>query len=778
MLIARRFLSSMTCVALCSHAATANANGDQSPTAITTPTCMAATERCIAPEDRINNINELPITIEADRVEAQTNDKSLYTGDVVIKQGYRLLRADKIELTAPNDDLVAEGNVYLYDGDLILSSTKLQSNLATEASTLENATYNLMCTDGRGEAKRVFKNGTTFYLLEDGTYTTCPDGDNSWRFSAGRIEKQDGDIFADLYNARFEVLGAPILYLPYLRVPVESGRLTGFLYPSFSVNDTDGITVDTPFYWNIAPQADVTITPTYMSKRGMFLSVEPRYLTDLGSGSLTLEYMGKDRQYEEFTKSWGVNWRHYGVDNHWKYSANYSKVSDVDYFNRHPDSTIGNREENTLLQTGEVSYRTDAWTTELTVRDFQPLSNDISVYRLLPQLSFNYYQPEADLGLEFYFPAQISNFTTDGLNKPDAIRVNMAPTLIVPYNSPALTATAEAKLFVTYYDQSNIENVIGYNGERLSDYITRTVPMVRLHSGVTLEREGSIWGNGYTQTLEPQLQYLYIRDVDQSGIYNPVNYAGGGYDTARLQTDYHGLFRANQFTSIDYINPANQFTLGASTRFFDEGYKERFNLSFGQIYYIERPTIFNDLSVNYSAWAVESELNVFDRLFVRGSLEYDSNLNDIQFGNAVVEYRDNQWFAQASYRFVSRDYIAGAIGVQNLDLITKDGISQVGLITSFPITDKIRAQGQYFQDLTQNLLIENQFGITYRSECWVIGFSYNKYLLARNNINESAIYDNNVTLSFSLLGLGANAGFGNTANGNALGYINPFGLKN
>lgn len=76
-------------------------------------------------------------------------------------------------------------------------------------------------------------------------------------------------------------------------------------------------------------------------------------------------------------------------------------------------------------------------------------------------------------------------------------------------------------------------------------------------------------------------------------------------------------------------------------------------------------------------------------------------------------------------------------------------------------------------------MLENQFGFTYRSDCWVIGLSYNEYLLSRSNINNDARYDNSVSLSFSLLGLGDGAGFGySTASGNALGYRSPFGLKN
>ncbi len=780
-LTARTCLSTMIWLALCGQSMSQETDTKQdqktAPSRLNS-TCKKAEFGCLSDQQKTKNINDAPIAIVSDYAESQGDKTSHFRGNVIIKQGHRTVKAETATLTQPENVIIAKENIFFHDGHVAIDGEDLEYHLDTEKSTLSRAKYKMMCTPGRGEAKKVFKNGTTFYQLEDGTYTTCPDEDDSWRFKAGRLEKKEGDLFADLYHARFEVLDTPILYLPYLRVPVEDGRLTGFLFPSFGWNDTDGFELETPFYWNIAPQLDMLITPKYMTNRGLFTSFEPRYLTQYGEGGLIYEYMGSDKAYD-VEKSWGINWRHSGIKNHWKFNADYSQVSDISYFTRHTDSRIGNREDNTLLQTMGVSYRNTNWDTSLNVRNFQALSANASVYKLLPQLSFNYYRPDIYKNIGFNLPTQISQFTTNNKLKPDSLRIDLQPNFILPYSTPWLSATAEGKLFYTYYEQSNIDFVTGLNGEKLEKQVSRLVPMTRLHTKIILERNSDFLGNAYTQTLEPQLQYLYIKDVNQTHIYNPVNYAGGGYDTARLQTDYYGLFRANQFSSIDYINPANQFTFGASSRFFDDQYKERFNIAFGQIYYLDRNSLNQDKNFDYSAWAMESELNLFDQFSVRGSVEYDSNLSNLQFGNLTAEYRKGSFFAQTSYRYVSKDYISSTIGINNLDLITEDGISQLGLVTGFPITNKLRLSGQYFHDMTQDLMLENQIGLAYTSACWVIGLSFNQYLLARSNINQPAKYENNFSLSFSLLGLGANAGFGySTANGNTLGYRNPFGLKN
>lgn len=776
-------LSSMIWLGIYAPAMAQEINQDKLPKHILdNQTCQSPEYSCFSANKKKTDINNEQIIISADKLTGQPNNQSVYEGDVVIKQGHRTLKADTITLVQEKEEniVTANGNVYFHDGQFAINSKKMTGNLQTKDSELVDVTYNMLCSSGRGEAKKIFKNGTVFYQLEDGTFTTCPDGDDSWRFSAGRIEKEDGNIFADLYHTKFEVLDTPIFYLPYLRVPVEDGRLTGFLYPSITLNDRNGIEVETPFYWNIHPQVDATIRPRYMSKRGLFLSVEPRYISQYGNGDLVLEYIGNDKEFDASEKSWGINWKHSGINGHWQYNTNYSKVSDIGYFSRYTDSRVGSRQDNTLLQTGEVSYRDYNWDTSINVRSFQPLNPNTSVYRLLPQVSANYYQPDLWNAVHLKLPIQLSKFDTLNNNsKPDALRLHFEPTVTIPYDLTWLTASAEGKLLYTYYDQSNINQVVGIENEKLDAQVSRVVPSMRLHAMMTLERNLDLWGNAYTQTLEPQIQYLHIKNVDQSNIYNPVNYANGGYDTARLQTDYYGLFRSNQFSSIDYINPANQITMGAATRFFDQNNRERFNLAFGQIYYVDRPKDINEGVFNFSAWAMESELNLNDNLLVRGSLEYDSNISELQFGNATLEYRQSDFFAQTSYRYVSKNYIASTIGSTNLDLITKDGISQVGLVTGFSITDNIKFDGQIFYDLTQDMMLENSVRLTYRSDCWVIGIGYNEYLLTRSNINSPAIYDNNLAFSFSLLGLGANAGFGySTARGNTLGYRNPFTLRN
>ncbi|WP_369917599.1 LPS assembly protein LptD [Photobacterium sp. GB-50] len=766
---------------------------------------------CIAPKDRKEDTKNTPIHIEADNVQAKNEHKAVYSGDVIVQQGTRTIAADTVTLQQPQNIVTAKGNVYYHDGGIEMEAKELHSDLNTKDSQMDDAVYRMTCQPGRGDAEQIDKknvDGTQFYKMKDGTFTTCPEGDKSWRFAAGSLERDGDSPFADLYNARFEVLNVPVFYLPWLRIPVTDERMTGFLYPTLTYGSRNGMEYEAPFYWNIAPNYDLTITPKYMNHRGLQTTAKFRYLNELGEGQVVGEYMGHDKKadYVDYQladnkpntgKYWGFQWTHSGIiDKNWLVDIDYSKVSDYKYFERGLDSSIGEREDNNLLQTAEVSYRNANWDTMLMVRDFQLLkdpeeaessTDNRSPYRLMPQLSSTYYKTDLGYGLDFKMPMSISKFENSSIFKPDADRITFEPTLTLPYATPWWSVTTQAKVNYAHYNQDKKELSKNSDFDALKDSVNRVVPEFRVNSSLYFERDTSILGSHYTQSLEPQIQYLYVKNVDQDGIYNPFDYIGGGYDSTRLQQDYYGLFSDRTYSGNDYIAPANQFTVGASTRYFDEDFKERFTLSMGQIFYIDKPVnqgTDNKEAKSYSATAIETEFNLDDNLFLKSAMQYDSSENDIQQGNVTVEYRNGGVFVQPSYRYVSSDYLTKYVNNPNPVISgtkdKRDGISQLGLSIGFPVSDNVDVKADYYQDMNVNKMLESKVGFTYTSACWMIGLSYNRY--AKDAISQDFTeYDSNVTFSFSLLGLqGAGPSFGQSSDdgGNILSYGDPFTLNN
>ncbi|NAZ92648.1 LPS assembly protein LptD [Vibrio toranzoniae] len=748
---------------------------------------MPSIDQCLI-EPAAENETQLPAHVESDRLEAINGDKAIYSGDVRVTQGNKTILADNVTLHQQENIVVAEGNVNFSDGQIKSVSDRATNNLTTDEMTLENTDYEFLCEPGRGNAVYVSKTGKAVYEIEDGSITSCPIGDNAWRLRASSISVDQDEEQATFYNPRFEIQSVPVFYLPYLTVPVGDTRKTGFLYPTVSYGSSDGFEAEVPVYWNLAPNYDLETTFKYMQERGTQLNSKFRYLSDFGSGSIKSEYLPDDKKYEEKGDRWGAQLEHSGIfQQSWLFELDYSKVSDIDYFTDVNSSSIGNREDGQLLQEGQATYRSQNWDASVLVRDFQVLTTTNNLpYRLMPQLEYNYYAPEVMEYLDFDMISHVSIFDTDAKGKPSATRVHVEPGITIPVGNTWGTWTTEARLLGTYYQQDldGVDTGAGSDYEGLEESASRVIPEFRSHAGIVLERDTTIVGN-YTQTLEPQLQYIYVPKEDQSNI--------GRYDTTLLQTDYYGLFRSRKYSGVDRIASANQVSYGASSRFFDDEYKERLNISFGQIFYIDKDTKQNlndddsSKNTNYSSWAVEVDFNYDDYLFYHGGVQYDIDTSAMQLANSTIEYRFAGGYIQTNYRYVTKEYIEDTVDF-NIGSITKDGISQAGLLGAYQISPKWNASAQYFYDLTTEEELEWLARINYKSDCWYIGFTYSNQLRSWegdyiNTSNASPVYENNFSVNFGIVGFGTNIGsdsgaVGESSSDNALSYGRPFFLNN
>ncbi len=747
---------------------------------------MPTTDQCLVETSAEEDTLDAPVVVEADQLQAISGDKAQYSGNVQVTQGQKKITADSVTLHQQDNVVVAEGNVTFNDGQVEARSDRVTSDIDQNTFSLENTDYHFICQQGRGTAAYIARTGQSIYELEDGSITSCPEGDNSWRLVASGIDVDQDEETATLTHPRFEVLNVPIFYFPYLTMPIGDARKTGFLFPSLSYGSSDGFEVEIPYYWNIAPQYDMTLTTLYMQQRGTKFDSDFRYLTDgWGGGEIKGEYLSSDRKYQDKSR-WGYQLAHRGIINkQWTVDVDYSEVSDIDYF-LDLDSDIGNREDGQLMQEGEVKYRSNFWDASLTVRDFQVLlQEENQPYRLMPQLAVNYYTPIWGNYLNFDVKSQLSRFSTDDSSKPDATRFHIEPGFTVPLSSSWSTWTTEARVLATYYSQ-DLSGLTDANLEsQLDKQVSRVIPEFRSNAQIYLERDTS-WIEGYTQTLEPQIQYLYVPKEDQTNIYN--------YDTTLLQTDYYGLFRSRKYSGIDKIASANQLSYGASTRFFDDDYKERLNVSFGQIYYFDKKTKLSntptapDETTNYSSWAVEVDFNFNDYLFYHGGIQYDIDLSSMQLGNSTLEYQFDGGFIQGNYRYVTREYIEDTIILENLDTITRKGISQAGIVAAYKFNQNWSASGQYYHDLNENNNLEWLAGLRYQSDCWYIGFTYSNQLLGWDNqtigsSGASAEYENNFGVSVGIQGFATNQNTETAANelegsDNTIKYGRPFYLNN
>lgn len=737
-------------------------------------------DQCSIDTAQSSDPNQEPINIEADSLEATNNDTAVYRGDVVVVQGNRTMTADTVTLHQSDNVVVAEGNVHMNDGKIDAISDKATNDINNDYLELENTDYKMLCSGNRGEAVFMSKTGKKLYEIETGWITSCPDDDNTWRLLASDIKVNPETEMATLYNTRMEVLDVPVFYLPYMHLPIGKGRKTGVLRPTASLGSKNGFEFELPVYWNLAPNYDLLTSAHYMQERGLQLKGTFRYLTPKNSGTVKTEFLGHDQKYTEKGERWASQITHNtSFNRNWRASVDYSQVSDVDYF-KDFSSSVGNRSDGQLKQQGEVTYRNERWDTALRVTDFQILVENSQPYRTAPQFEANYYLPEVWGNVNFDVISHASSFETEDKLKPNATRLHIEPGLTLPLATTWGTWTTEARWLSTYYEQ-DLDNILikdsNGNVRPLEETVARNIPQFRTHAGLVLERDTTLF-SGYTQTLEPQAQYLYIPEVDQSGIYE--------YDTTLLQTDYYGLFRSRQYSSVDTIAPANQISYGATSRFFDDNNKERLAVSFGQIYSLKnfanpkgQDNNANKKS-NYSAWAVEADFNYNDNIFYRGGVQYDVDSSEVTIGNSAIEYREGADYIQANYRYVTKEYIESTLNFNNINTITTNGISQVGLLGSYRLSEKWLARANYFYDTTENVAMEWLAQIQYESDCWYIGFDLSKQLRSwENGIGTGTpVFDQNIKVNFGIVGLGGTQGVGFSGQGDgALKYGRPFILN-
>ncbi|BBU15342.1 TPA: LPS assembly protein LptD [Escherichia coli] len=722
--------------------------------------------------------NDLPVTINADHAKGDYPDDAVFTGSVDIMQGNSRLQADEVQLhqkeapgqPEPVRTVDALGNVHYDDNQVILKGPKGWANLNTKDTNVWEGDYQMVGRQGRGKADLMKQRGENRYtILDNGSFTSCLPGSDTWSVVGSEIIHDREEQVAEIWNARFKVGPVPIFYSPYLQLPVGDKRRSGFLIPNAKYTTTNYFEFYLPYYWNIAPNMDATITPHYMHRRGNIMwENEFRYLTQAGAGLMELDYLPSDKVYEDEhpedsnSRRWLFYWQHSGVmDQVWRFNIDYTKVSDPTYFNDF-DNKYGSSTDGYATQKFSVGYAVQNFDATLSHKQFQVFDDTSgNSYAAEPQLDVNYYHN--DLGpFDTRFYGQAVHFVNTNSNMPEATRVHLEPTINLPLSNTWGSINTEAKLLATHYQQTNLD---WYNSNpqnnKLADSVNRVMPQFKVDGKMVFERDMEMLAPGYTQTLEPRAQYLYVPYRDQSDIYN--------YDSALLQSDYSGLFRDRTYGGLDRVASANQVTTGITTRVYDDAAVERFNISVGQIYYFtesrtgdDNITWENDDKTGSLVWAGDTYWRISERWGLRGGIQYDTRLDNVATSNTSIEYRrDEDRLVQLNYRYASPEYIQATLpNYYSTYEQFKNGISQVGAVASWPIADRWSIVGAYYYDTNANKQADSMLGVQYSSCCYAIRVGYERKLNGWDNDKQHAIYDNAIGFNIELRGLSSNYGLG------------------
>ncbi|UXY10275.1 LPS assembly protein LptD [Kosakonia sp. ML.JS2a] len=735
--------------------------------------------------------NNLPVTINADDAKGNYPDNAVFSGNVDVNQGNSRLQADEVQLhqqqaegqADPVRTVDALGNVHYDDNQVILKGPKAWSNLNTKDTNVWEGNYQMVGRQGRGTADLMKQRGENRYtILDNGSFTSCLPGSNTWSVVGTEVIHDREEQVAEIWNARFKLGPVPVFYSPYLQLPVGDKRRSGFLIPNAKYSTNNSFEFYLPYYWNIAPNFDATLTPHYMHKRGgVQWQNEFRYLTQAGSGLIEFDYLPSDKVYQDEYPTegdrhrWLFYWQHAGVmDQVWRFNVDYTKVSDASYFNDF-SSKYGSSTDGYATQKFSVGYAVENFDATVSTKQFQVFNrNNSNSYSAEPQLDVNWYHN--DLGpFDAHIYGQAVNFISTNSNRPEATRVHLEPTLSLPVSNEWSSLNTEVKMLATHYQQSNLDSYRSYaqqlysndasssnlttleSANKLKDSANRVMPQFKMDGKLVFERDMN-WAEGYTQTLEPRAQYLYVPYRDQSHINN--------YDSTLLQSDYSGLFRDRTYGGLDRIASANQVTTGVTSRIYDDAAVERFNVSVGQIYYFTESRTGDD-NINWEkdnktgslVWAGDTYWRISDRWGLRGGVQYDTRLNNIANSSTSLEYRrDEDRMMQLSYRYASPEYIQATLPNYATAEQYKNGISQVGAVASWPIVDRWSVVGAYYFDTNTRKPADQMLGLQYNSCCYAIRVGYERKINGWQN--DQSKYDNAIGFNIELRGLSSNYGLG------------------
>lgn len=728
--------------------------------------------RSFSDREKLSGIKDTDIVIISDDSSASFEDKAHFRGDVSFSQGTRHIAADEAILDQRKQQLNANGNLIFKDELFTITADSLQAQMSSSSANLEGAEYWLNGQQIHGDAKRLQITSDNNLILSGTNFTTCPPGDESWLLEADMIKIDSEEEWGEIWNAKLRIADVPILYIPYMTIPVSDKRKSGFLFPEFSTSTTNGLQFSVPYYWNIAPEYDLSFTPDIMSSRGLFAKTEFRYLAgEQQNGQMNVEYLGNDRKLFNNPDRYLYHWSHQGaLDENWRVRANYTDVSDNNYFND-LNSDVNRSTDNQLSRIGEASYFEKNWDFNMRVQDIKVLGEDELPYQVMPQLNFNYRQTDFFNSIDFNFNSELTNFRHQQDEYSTATRLHMVPSLTLPIQGPAGSLTSEVKLMQTQYWQQLTDLDTDYD-----ESVSRTIPQVRVLGQINFERPTTMFDSLSRQTLEPQFQYLYVGYEDQTNI--------GIYDTAQLQEDYFGLFRDRRYSGLDRIADANQLTLGFTTRLFDELNHEKFKFSLGQTLYFDESKVLNENqrlqeTESTSILAAELDAQLYKDWFISGSVQHDTENGKNKKNEVALDFRpSNDKLLQFSYRYVP--------DLLNTNTNDRVSISQAGLRTSWPISDDLYFVGNWYYDLNESRSVETYTGVQYESCCWAIRLSYH-YRIKTNydddlseSIDGREEFDKGIYLNFVIKGLGGSGPLGveDMLNEGLFNYRKPLYLRN
>ena len=704
----------------------------------------------------------------ADRSQLKDKNRVTLEGDVYLTQGYLSLEAQSASFDKQTRMAEVDGEVAIREPGMLLRGRDARMNTDSREAELDEASFVLHEDRMRGSAEHLSKFGDNVINLQQAAMTTCEPGNKAWVLTGKNVSLYSEENYGTARNVWLKLYDLPVLYTPYIRFPLGDERETGFLFPTFGRSGNKGTQVRLPFYWNIAPNLDMTIAANYMSKRGTSWEAEGRHLSRHFETRISGAFLADDsgpaseraqREFEqgliseeEAFPNLGKNrWQFQaeqegGAGQRWSTEIDYTDLSDDDYLRDIDSSSLETNRTALVSKTGRASYQADHWLFDAKVEELRSLSTAKWPHRDLPRLGadgrYQWGDWRLDLRNEYTYFDVNSNFKDDDPEAAD--RLLTGQRLRTDYR-----LTWDKDWMWGFFKPSGILKTLNYelDGDNLAmdanSSPSLTVPQATLDMGLYFERDTGLFGNSFLQTFEPRLFYFFSDFEDHSDLFGltennrPLN-----FDAKSLRFTFQQLYRTERFSGGDRIGDANQLSVGLTSRLIDPlTGQENLSLSLGQIFFfsnrrvgLNSPDIQADFFENPMS---EEPEELFDRsdivgqfsarlgrtLSLDGDIAYSDFDDRLSEASASLRYKDKrERIFNIAYRFTHRPSAPGRLNPQE----TLDrSLDQIDVTFHYPVTDQWSLVGRSNYDFTFDTELDTFLGIEYDSCC------YRVQLLAR-----------------------------------------------
>jgi LPS-assembly protein len=539
-----------------------------------------AADVCPAPP-KYTFVRPADIPIDDHRIHLDSDDALLgadgavLNGRVTVRQDERSVAADSVTYDRDSDKLTVTGKVDFLDPKLRVRSDGGSYETDGDAN-FNQAFFQLMNRNGRGFAKNIDLHQDGKVALDHVRYTSCPVGNEDWSLSATKIDLDTKLQEGVAHHVTMRFKDVPIFYTPYISFPLGDERKSGVLFPSFGHSGSNGFDAEVPYYLNLAPNYDLTLTPGLLTARGVQLAEDFRYLTASSHGQLDATFLPNDKQQHDdrsYVRYTDVTDIKHGL----RFDADIASVSDSNYFQ---SFAVGTEQTSVtfLERRVDVLYYDDVWRIRGQLQNFQTIDTTVDAadrpYSRVPRVQASALYPVENTNFEFAFDSEAVNFLRGA--GPTGVRLNLSPEIRWSSREPGYFFEPAVGYDFTQYDLQDA-------GLGRPSTPSRALPYVRVDTGLVFERNAGAQGQR-TQTLEPRLVYSYVPYRNQDEL--PI------FDSGLPDLNLTELFRTNRYVGSDRIGDANQVALAVTTRLFDTASGAQYlSATIGQIRYFSIPRV-------------------------------------------------------------------------------------------------------------------------------------------------------------------------------------------